>query len=112
LIVFAKKYVISNKRATIRGTITTRDGVPIENVVIKVSDPQTTELVALVTTNKKGKYGAYCDPGLYYITITKSQYIWYRESGNMGFEEVTIGEKPLVFDTSLTSFEELTQQSF
>lgn len=112
LLVFIKKYVISNRRATIKGTITTRDGTPIENAVIRISDPKTTELMALVTTNKNGMYGAYCKPGLYYISITKSEYVWYRDSGNMGFQEVTISEKPLLFETSLTSFAELSGTAF
>ena len=112
LIVFAKKYLVTNRRANFKGEILTTDGLPIENAVVKLSDPATTELVALVSSDKKGRYAAHCEPGTYYITVTKTNFVWYRQSGNMGFEEVTIGETTVEYDVTLTSIEELNKELF
>ncbi|MCA9369051.1 hypothetical protein KC721_02030 [Candidatus Woesebacteria bacterium] len=111
-LVFMKKYLITNRRANLKGEIRTTDGLPIEYAVIRISDPATTELVALVSSDKKGRYAAYCDPKTYYITITKANYVWYRQSGNMGFEEVTLGRNTVQFDATLTSLDELNTELF
>lgn len=112
LLVFAKKYFLANRRANVRGVITDSSEEPLENVIVKLSNPDTTDLVSLVTTNRKGQYAVHADPGVYIITVTKTGFVWYRETGSMGFEEIVVEEAPITYDVELTSVEEITTQLF
>ena len=109
LLLFAKKYLITNRKANLVGTIEDAQGVPLENAIIKLSNPATAETVALATSNTKGKYALYYEPGQYYISVTKTGYVWYRESGSMGFEEVTLQEKRVSYPITLTSVETIME---
>jgi len=108
LLVFAQKYFFTNRRANVRGTITNKAGEPIRDAIIKLSDPNTTDLVVLVSSNKKGQYAAHCPPGKYYITVTKMGFVWYRETGSMRFEELTVEDVTIEYNVTLTSTEEIT----
>jgi len=64
--------------------------------------------VVLVSSNKKGQYAAHCPPGKYYITVTKMGFVWYRETGSMRFEELTVEDVTIEYNVTLTSTEEIT----
>ena len=102
VLAFTKKYVIDGKKATLVGTATDDAGNPLENVVIRLSDPVTNILVALVTTNKKGRYAIYSKPGTYSIAVTKAGYMWKQASGNLGLEQIEIGKNQLEYPLSLS----------
>lgn len=112
LLVFLKKYYISNKRANVHGTIMSTAQEPIPDAIVKISDQETTELLALVSSNKNGQYAIHCPPGKYYITVTKIGFVWYHESGSMGFEELVVSEGPITYDITLTPADELLTTLF
>lgn len=112
LLVFAKKYYSANRRANLRGTIMSTSEEPLPDAIIKISNQQTSELVALVSSNNKGLFAVHCPPGKYYITVTKIGFVWYHESGSMGFEELTVSETPLTYDVQLTPAAELITSLF
>jgi hypothetical protein len=112
LLVFAKKYLISNRRANVRGIILSSAGEPIVDAIVKISNQETSELVALVSSNKKGIFAVHCTPGKYYMSITKIGFVWYRETSSMGFEELTVSETPISLDIHLTPAQELVASLF
>lgn len=74
--------VIANKARqwfrvpTIAGTIIDAAGAPLENVVVRLSDPETNQLVSVLTTKADGSFSVFGLRGLYQLSITKPNYVW------------------------------------
>lgn len=77
------------KVPALTGFVVDQLGQPIENVVIRLSRPETNDLVSLVTTNAKGVFEAFVEPDLYQISVTKPGFIW-EGSSSLGMNQIDV----------------------
>ncbi len=101
LVLFSIRLVKKVRKAAIVGKIVDTQGFGIANAIVRLSNPTTTELVTLVTTNKHGNFAIHCKPGKYYVSITKTGYIRATAEAAMSLDEVDATEKQAKLDLVL-----------
>ncbi len=105
LVVFMIKISRRLRKAPIIGTVTDTAGKPISDAIIRLNNSITTELVSLVTTNKRGTFAIHCKPGRYYLRVTKTEYVRESSESVMGLDEVLVADNqvsvPLILQRSV-----------
>ncbi len=112
-VLLIKRFIGSFKKPSLSGFIKTTEDVPIENAIIRISDPSKGELVSIINSNEHGYYEAFLKENKYQIQITKPGVVWIRESSQLSFEELDIKDgESLVFNASLKDVSEIYKDLF
>lgn len=107
-----KRLIKSFKKPTISGFVRTITGEPVQNATIRISNPSKGELVAIISSNKKGYYEAFLDPNKYQIQITKTNLIWERKGSQLSFEEVDVTQETKTVDAVMRNIGDIYKELF
>lgn len=77
------------KIPNLSGTVVDQLGQPVPRAIIRLSNAETGELAALVTTDPKGVFEISIEPDLYQISITKTGFYW-QEATSLGLNQVDL----------------------
>lgn len=102
-----------NKVPAVGGKVQDPEGNPLENAIVRISDPSSGQLSALVSTDEQGEFKAFSDPGLYEISITKKDFIWQKaDGGTLSFEEIDTRAESQYLVVTLTPLGNLYKELF
>jgi hypothetical protein len=111
-IILIKRLIKSFDKPTISGYVTTIDQQPVENAIVRISDPKKGELVSIVNTNEQGYHASYLDPNKYQIQITKSGLVWDRQGSQLSFEEVDVTKERKTVDAVMKEIKDIYKELF
>lgn len=111
-LVLLKKIIKSFKKPTISGFIRTVSGEPVQNATVRISDPSKGELIAIISSSKKGYYEAFLDPNKYQIQINKTNLIWERTGSQLSFEEVDVSKETKIVDAVMRDIGDIYKELF
>lgn len=111
-ILLIKRLVHSFEKPAISGFVTTINQEPIQNAIIRVSDPSKGELVSIVNTNKLGYHESFLDPNKYQIQVTKNGLFWDREGSQLSFEEVDVTQERKTLNAIMKDISEIYKELF
>lgn len=86
-ILVARKIVLSFKKPIIKGLVADQSGQKLENTVVRVVNPNTNELISILTTQKTGDFRVYGQRGIYKVDVNLPGYMW-KDAGAMSFNQV------------------------
>ncbi len=107
-----KRVIKSFKKPTISGFVTNTSSEPIQNAIVRISDPAKGELVAIVNTNKLGYYQSFLEPNKYQIQITKTGLVWERKESQLSFEEVDVTTERKTVDAVMRDITDIYKELF
>ncbi len=107
-----KRFIKSFEKPAISGFVTTATNDPVQNAIIRISDPTKGELVSIVNTNKLGYHQSFLDPNKYQIQITKSGLIWERKESQLSFEEVDVTKERKTVDAVMRDITDIYKELF
>ena len=96
----------------IKGVVTDQEGTPLPNAIVRISLPESNELIAVLSTDQKGRFAAFINKGIYQISTNLNGYIWYEEDAAMSFYQVDASTNRQSLNIALTSVAKLTQNLF
>ncbi len=111
-VMLIKRLIYSLKKPTLSGIVITENKEPVENAIVRISDPTKGELVAIVNTNKDGYHQAFLDPNKYQVQVTKTNLIWERKGSQLSFEEVDVTEKPKTLNAIMRNIGDIYKELF
>lgn len=93
LVILTRQAITSRRIPTIAGQVVDQQGNPIGFAIVRVIQAETSQLVAIVTTDKQGEFKGFVDKDLYQLAVTKQGFAQYNESGQLSFEQIDTREQ-------------------
>ncbi|GIK84271.1 MAG: hypothetical protein BroJett025_08930 [Patescibacteria group bacterium] len=106
-VVVLKKSNTFLKKPTISGRIINTKNRPIQNAIIRVTDPQKSELIALTVSNKNGFYKVFAKPGIYQFEVIKQGYFWKKTTGQMSLELIDVTKESKTQNVTLSDISKI-----
>lgn len=110
-LVLFKRLIKSFEKPAISGFVTTTNQEPVENAIIRVSDPNRGELVSIVHTDKTGYHKSFLKPKKYQIQVTKSGLYWDRQNA-LSFNEIDVTKERKTLNAIMRDITEIYAQLF
>ncbi len=111
LVLVLQKLIWLTKRPIITGIVVDKDKKPLENAVVRIIDPNTNQLVTVLTTSKSGQFKVYADKGIYHLEVIMTGYVWQEIANTMSFYQVDATNKTqdiaIVMEPVLDLYDEL-----
>lgn len=111
-LVLIKRMINQFKKPTISGYVISNNNTPLENVTIRISDPNKGELVAILSTDSKGYFASFLKPNKYQLQISKNNFFWKREGSQLSFEEIDVTQKEAVLKLEMQDLSDIYSEIF
>lgn len=96
----------------VSGVVIDDTGQKLAHAVIRLTQPETNELIGLVVTADNGEFALYGQPGVYQLSIVKEGYIWMDQGSALSFYEVNTTATPQQVVATMSSVRLLYQDLF
>ena len=107
-----QKAFVSLKKPIISGLVVDQDKNPLENVVIRIIEPETNELISVINTNKSGEFKIFAPKGIYHIEANLTGYVWQEVASTMSFYQVDASSKAQYLPIVMQSAQEIYKDLF
>lgn len=111
-LILIKRFIKSFEKPTISGFITTTSNEPVQNAIVRISDPAKGELVSIVNTDKLGYHESFLAPNKYQIQITKTGLLWERKDSQLSFEEIDVTKERKTIDAVMRDIKDIYKELF
>jgi len=88
IVILIRQFIAALKIPSISGEVIDQNGVPVENAIIRISTPDTNQLVSIIYSDRNGNFGAFVDKGVYQIDGTKTNYVWTNKGTSITLKEI------------------------
>jgi hypothetical protein len=82
------RVIKSFQRPILIGTVISDDGQPSANVIVRIREVESNQLVGVSLSNKWGKFEYYGAPGLYEVSFQKQGYVWMEGGSPLSFDQI------------------------
>ncbi len=100
------------KTPIVTGVIVNDKGEPQANAIVRLTEVETNELIAVQLTDKSGWFRFFGKPGVYQLSLNKQGYIWAPNGSPLSLFEVDVREKPYHLVATLTNLEQVYSELF
>lgn len=104
------RVIKSFKRPILIGTVISDDGQPSANVIVRVREVESSQIVGVSLTDKWGKFEYYGNPGLYEVSFQKQGYVWMESGSPMSFDQIDARSGTQKLVVTLTSLSKVYQE--
>lgn len=91
----------------ITGVVLDSQGVPQENVAVRIAEIENNNLSAVLTTNSKGEFRYYGPKRLYQLSLNKQGYVWAPDGSPLSLFEVDVRTQRYHLVATLTTLEDV-----
>lgn len=101
-VVIVRKAIKWFKVPTVTGSVVDKEGQPLPGAIVRLRLPDVNQLVAVLTTDKKGKFAISLPRVLYHLTIIKPGFIW-TEGGAANIYQIDTSQGPQKITATMES---------
>ena len=112
MLILFRKLIKYLKKPSVSGYVHNTNESPVENAIVRITDPAKGDLVALITTNDKGYFSAFLEPNKYQIQISKNGFVWERQGSGLSFKEIDVTNERVSVNAIMKDINEIYKEMF
>lgn len=112
VVIFFRHYWLKSRVPKVGGRVVNKQGLPIENAIIRLTIAQNGQSAAIITSDENGEFETNLPHDKYQITVTKQKYLWIEAGAPLTLVEVDNTLENAYIEVVLTDAAEIYNDIF